>query len=192
MPSTTLATLTVSREPLKVAAQRMAKILGRPRCFKVELAVRCVGEDGLLQTPGAEELLPASGNWPGAMRVSGSTLLILAKSMPEGDPLTFWVEDQTLCIRGTGSTFRVKGQWEDLSPPHVDVALDASDSDILRVYHANAPAVLISAGLKRRIEQAERRFQKGVDVAHQAVLRFGIPRAELEATLRHLITKPKA
>lgn len=83
---------------------------------------------------------------------------------------------------------KFKAHREDISPPHLEVMLDANDREYLRLAVDHSPAQILSSGLEKRVAAAETRFQASVDHAYSSLSRLGVSRVDLEATLRALVT----
>ncbi|HEX9472690.1 MAG TPA: hypothetical protein VF931_00780 [Steroidobacteraceae bacterium] len=132
--------------------------------------------------------VPATGRWPGLVRVPGVVLLLFARGEPPGDPVELEIQDADFHVRAGGAHLKFKAQREDISPQHLELTLDATDRDYLRLAADHSPAQILSSGLEKRVAAAETQFQAAVDQAYSTVSRFGVSRADLEAALRALVT----
>jgi hypothetical protein len=73
--------------------------------------------------------------------------------------------------------------------PRIDVALDASDEDHLRIASQYPLSRVISGGLENVAFAADHEFQSAVDQVYQAMESYAIARAALETVLRALTVK---
>lgn len=186
--------LTISREPLLLAAKRLRKATTDRRLKSGELMLRYADGDLILEIPGAAEGIPAQGHWPGLLRVSGTVLLMLAKGELSGDPIAISVEDQHLRLRAGRASLRFAARWADISPPTAtDIPLDITDLDLLRMAAGQSiqypPAVVIASGLDADFAGAEKRFKDAITRAHKLLKDYNIPRKEFEAAVRALVLK---
>ena len=179
--------LVVSRESLTLAAKRLRRTSTEKQLKHAQLLLGF--DDGylVLEIPGAADAVLATGNWPGLLRVSGVLLLILAKGEPPADPVEFIVDREFLYVCAGVAKLKWAAHWEDISPPRIEMALDAPDRDLLRLVLDFPTSQIISSGLERSVEAAEKRFQIAVDRAYAATKRYGINRPELESALRSLV-----
>ena len=67
------------------------------------------------------------------------------------------------------------------------MALDLSDSELLRVRAQERPEAVVSSGLAKLVDVAELRFQKAIDEPQVALARYAIERQQLERSVRALI-----
>jgi hypothetical protein len=182
--------LALTHPALTAITKRLLKVVTLRRAKSARLGLSY--QDGHLrfEMAGAEDAVSAVGEWKGTVRVPGTVLLMLAK----GEPPCDWVElsyaDGKLHIRGGGAHVMFRGQWEDISPPNLDMPLDASDRDYLRLSLRNFSAAQIAAsGLEKQVAACESRFQKAIDRAVPIFAKYKISRADLEAAVRALVTK---
>src|SRR5882672_1281203 len=188
--STALArSLIVPRDELTRAAKRLKRAVTQGRLRSSHLVIRYESGHAMLEIPGGAEGVVASGYWPGLVRAPSTILLLLAKGEPSGDPVELAWRDGYLYVLAGGVKIRFKTNWEDISPPRIEVALDATDRDYLRLARTYALAQITSSGLDKLVAAAELRFQAAVDRAHVAVKKYGMSRADLESALRELINK---
>jgi hypothetical protein len=141
---------------------------------------------------GAEDAVPAVGEWEGTLRVPGTVLLMLAKGEPPCDWVGLSYADGKLHIRGGEAHVMFKSQWEDISPPGLDIPLDATDRDYLRLSLRNFSAAQVAAsGLDKQMAACETRFQKAIDRAVPIFSKYKISRADLESAVRALVMRPE-
>jgi len=180
--------LVVSRSELTVAAKRLARSTAKSDVPASELVLRFRDGHLTLETRSGAVEIAATGRWPGLVRVPGVVLLLLAKGEPLGDPVELECQDADLHVRAGGAHLKFKAQREDISPQHLEVMLDATDREYLRLAVDHSPAQILSSGLEKRVAGAEKRFQTSVDQAYATLSHLGISRADLESTLRALVT----
>ena len=188
MTDTSTRTLIVSRSELTVAAKRLARSTPKSRFGNSELELRFRDGHLILEIPGGAVEVPATGRWPGLVRVPGLVLLLFAKGEPPGDPVELESKDADFHVRAGAAHMKFKAHREDISPQHLEVALDANDREYLRLAVEHSPAQILSSGLEKRVAGAEKRFQVSVDEAYATLSHFGISRADLESALRALVT----
>jgi hypothetical protein len=180
--------LVVSRSELTVAAKRLTHLSPKGQLRSSELVLRCRDGHLILEIPGGAVEIPATGRWPGLVRVPGVVLLLFAKGEPPGDPVEIESEGTDFHVRAGGAHMKFKAQREDISPLHLEVTLDATDRDYLRLAVDHSPAQILSSGLENRVAAAEMRFQASVDHAYSTLMHFGVSRVDLESVLRALVT----
>jgi len=188
MSDTLMRSLVVSKNELTVAAKRLVRSTAKSRLRDSELVLRFRDWYLLLEIPGGAVEVPATGRWPGLVRVPAIVLLLLAKGEPPGDPVELEIQDAEFHVRAGSAHLKFKAQREDISPQHLEVALDATDREYLRLAVDHSPAQILSSGLEKRVNGAEKRFQVLVDQAYLHLLQYGILRDDLEASLRALVT----
>ena len=187
MTTDAIGRLTLPAGPLQEAFERLEDLLPRKSIKTAELVLRFSAETLLVEGPGATVDVPATGVWPGRARVSASFTRLLATSLPDGDPLVLEFTDGRLVLRGA-TTIRFKAAWEDISPRRVDVALDLSDAELLKVRNRETSAAITSSGLGKLADGAERRFQHAVDLAYTPLSEYAFSRDAFERSVRSLIT----
>jgi hypothetical protein len=188
MSDTTKRCLVVSRSELTVAAKRLTHSTPTSGLRTSDLVLRFRDGHLVLEIPGAAVEVPATGRWPGLVRVPGMVLLLFAKGEPPGDPVELECQDADFHVRAGGAHMKFKAQREDISPLHLEVTLNATDREYLRLAVDHSPAQILSSGLEKRVASAEKRFQASVDHAYSTLSHFGVSRADLESTLRALVT----
>ncbi len=180
--------LVVSRSDLTAAASRLTRSIPKGQLRSSELVLRFRDGHLVLEIPGGTVEVPATGRWPGLVRVPGAVLLLLARGEPPGDPVELEIQEADFHVRAGDAHLKFKAQREDISPQHLELTLDATDRDYLRLAADHSPAQILSSGLDKRVAAAETRFQASVDHAYSTLSRFGVSRADLEAALRVLVT----
>jgi hypothetical protein len=153
------------------------------------MAIRLTDGNLFIDIPGASDGMPAAGNWPGQLRVTAKVLLLFARGEPPGDEVQLSYDRGRLSITDGHAKINYPAEWEATSPPRIEVTLNASDSDYLRIASQYPLSQVISSGLENAAFKADQRFQLAVDQAYQAMKRYDIPRVELEAVLRAMIVK---
>jgi hypothetical protein len=184
--------LSASRTALTAIAIRFSKAATRKQLLTGTLGLHF--DNGMLtvEIAGASDSLPAAGHWPGRLRVSSSVIIYLAKGEPPGDPVQLSYEDGRLHVRDGVVHIKFKAQWEDISPPALDIPLDAGDADYLRLAAAgHAPAQLVAMGLDKKVADCELRFQQAVNAAVSIFAKYNIPHSILESAIRDAIVRPR-
>jgi hypothetical protein len=187
MPDPTARKLVVSRESLTLAAKRLKRATTEKRLKQAHLVLRFDDEHLVLEIPGAADSVPATGHWPGLLRVPAVIFFLFAKGEPPADPVEFSVDDEFLHVRAGVAKLKWAAHWEDISPPRLEVALDAPDRELLKLALDFPAAQILSSGLEKSVAAAEKRFQDAVVHAYAAMKCYGINRPALEAALRLLV-----
>lgn len=179
----------VSRPALTVVSKRLKRASTLGRLKVAEMTIRLVDDDLMMDIPGASDGVPARGNWPGLLRVTAKVLLLFAKGEPFGDEVQLSYDHGRLTITDGKAKINYPAEWETTSPMRIEIALDASDADYLKVVSRYPLAQVISSGQENAAFAVDQRLQSAVDKVYDAMKPFGISRAELEAALRELIVK---
>jgi hypothetical protein len=182
-------TILVSRAALTLASKRLKRSTTLRSLKIADMAIRLANGDLTMDIPGASDGAPATGNWPGQLRVTAKVLVLFANGEPPGDEIQLRYDRGRLTITDGKAKINYPAEWEDISPARIEVALDSSAADYLKVASQYPRSRMISSGLENTAFAADQKFQSAVDKAHQAMKPFGIPRAELETTLRSMIVK---
>jgi hypothetical protein len=181
------ARLSISATALRAAFATLNRLLPARSRKSGELVLSFAGGLLAIEGPGAGLEVAATGTWPGRARVSASITKMMATAPPDGDPLMLGYSEGRLVLAGS-TTLRFKAAWEDISPARLEIPIDATDRDLLRVADSQTSAELTSAGLTGLVCTAEQRFQKVVDLTHAPLAKYGVARSRLEVALRALIT----
>jgi hypothetical protein len=182
-------TIIVSRTALTVVAKRLKRSTTLARLKTADMAIRLADDHVIMDIPGASDGVPATGNWPGQLRVTAKVLLLFARGEPPGDELQLSYERARLSITDGHAKINYPAEWEATGPPRIEVALNASDADYLRIASQYPLSQIISSGLENTAFMADQKFQSAIDRAYQAMQPFGITRAELETALREMVVK---
>jgi hypothetical protein len=182
-------TILVSRSELTLASKRLKRATTLRSLKTADMAIRLADDNLIVEIPGASDGAPATGNWPGLLRVTAKVLVLLANGEPRGDEIQLSYDRGRLTVTDGKARINYPAEWEAASPARIEVALDSSDADYLKVASQYPLAQVISSGLENAAFAADQKFQSAVDKAYQAMKSFGIPRAELEMTLRDMIVK---
>src|SRR5258708_13749887 len=180
--------LVVSRSDLTAAASRLTRSTPKNQLRNSDLVLRLRDGHLVLEIPGGTVEVSGTGRWPGLVRGPGVVLLLFARGEPPGDPVELEIKDADFHVRAGGAHLKFKAQREDISPQHLELTLDATDRDYLRLAADHSPAQILSSGLEKPVAAPATQFQAAVDQAYSTVSRFGVTRADLEAALRALVT----
>ena len=123
------------------------------------------------------------------LRAPGSVLILFAKGEPPGDPVGLRYEQGILHVSAGRAKIKFGAHWPDISPPRIEVALDAPDRDYLQLALEFPASQILSSGLEKGVAAAEKRFQAAVNKAYAAMKLYGISRADLKGLLRSLVTQ---
>ena len=152
--------LEVDRSVLIEGLRSLARLTSAARAGQAILRF----EDGRLSVVigGGEALVTARGDWPGEGRVLGSMMLALGKNAPAEDPLTLTVEGGNLRI---GRHFTVKCAWQAPGSATVQLPLEASLLDVLRVIIDQSDEALRHSGILKQAKDARARRDRLVEQA---------------------------
>ena len=191
MPDSATPTLTVSRAELTTVAKRLKKLATARRLNSGEVVVSF--DDGalILDVPGGRDAVPATGRWPGRVRVPARLVLLFALGEPEVDPVVLSYRDGFLHVHTGASTIKLKAHREDISPPRIEVPLNASDREYLQLPLRYPKDQIVSSGLDKQVKTAETLFQRKLDRAFPIFSPYGITREHLEHAIRALILRPR-
>lgn len=184
MPLNNPPTLTVPRAPLITAAKRLTRAATEKRIKAAEVVLRFEERHLFLEVPGGTDAVPATGCWPGSLRVSGMVLILFAKGEWPAELIELSYADGYLHIRVGGARIKYQAHWQDISTSRIDIALDATDRDYLRLPLTYAPAQITSSGLDKQVAAAEERLQKDIDRAFAVLAPYLISRSHLEEFVR--------
>ncbi|MBK9968922.1 MAG: hypothetical protein IPP07_30420 [Holophagales bacterium] len=106
------------------------------------------------------------------MRISGAFLLALAK-MPPGDPMIVSVRDGRFHLGSMSTACVEQESWKS----EISLPLDPSIVEILRLAFHYPPERVERAGLKKRVEEAQTRAAKILDLAAVTLAPLGITRS---------------
>ena len=182
-------TIIVSQSELTLASKRLKRSTTLRSLKIADMGIRLVDGNLILEIPGGSDGAPAIGNWPGLLLVSAKVLLLFANGEPRGDEIQLSYHRGRLTITDGKAKINYPAEWEATSLTRIEVALDSSNADYLKVASQYPLAQVISSGLENAAFAADKKFQSAVDKAYQAVKAFGIQRADLETTLRSMIVK---
>ena len=182
-------TIIVSRSELTLASKRLKRSTTLRSLKIADMAIRLADGNLIMEIPGGSDGAPATGNWPGLLLVSAKVLLLFANGEPRGDEIQLSYHRGRLTITDGKAKINYPAEWEATSLTRIEIALDSSNADYLKVASQYPLAQVISSGLENAAFAADKKFQSAVDKAYQAVKAFGIQRTELEATLRGMIVK---
>jgi hypothetical protein len=179
----------VSRTSLTMVAKRLKRSTTLARLKSADMAIRLADGNVILEIPGASDGVPATGTWPGQLRVTAKVLVLFARGEPPGDEVQLTYDRGRLSITDGRAKINYSAEWETTRPPRIEVTLEASDADYLRIASQYPLSQVISSGLENAAFTADQKFQSAIDQAYQAMQPYGITRAELETVLRAMVLK---
>lgn len=114
--------------------------------------------DGLLEIAlrGAAVRIDAEGHWRGTAHVAVQPLAILARIPPKSKRLEIIYEDGRVKI----GTMRLVAEWQDISPPQLDLPLGAGILDYLALKVHRNPAQITASGLDSQLQRFEEEADK--------------------------------
>jgi hypothetical protein len=181
----------IARDALTGAAKRLLHAT-TPKRLKAAQLILGLSDDHLtLEIPGGAVSVPATGHWPGQLRVPGNVLMLLAKGEFQGDPVELTYSEHFLHLHAGHARIKWPAHWEDISAPRIEIALDATDREFLQLPLDFPLSHIISSGLEKNVAATEKRFQAAVSKTHVILDKYGVGRGDLEASLRALVTRRK-
>lgn len=175
--------ITVDREDFVDALTRATKGVRKGSKFELRLEM---SKDGLVVSGlGITVSLPASGDWPGAVMLSGETARKLAGVLPNSVPFVIEIDGQTMKF----GSFSIGVKALDIAPTRVDFVIGAKSRDIvLSIARNGEPKVRASAGAAM-VERAKLDLSNATAKAFRALEEFGVSRDELEAFVEECIAR---
>jgi hypothetical protein len=181
----------IARDALTIAAKRLVRAT-TPKRLKAAQLVLSLSDDHLtLEVPGGSVAVPATGHWPGHLRVPGIILMLLAKGEPPGDPVELTYSEHFLHVHAGPARIKWPAHWEDISAPRIEMALDAKDQEFLQLPLDFPMSHIVSSGLEKSVAAAEKRFQAAVSKTLLVLDKYAVDRAAVESSLRSLVTRRK-
>jgi hypothetical protein len=170
-----MARLEVARAGFIEELKRLKRVVTRKQPGQVVLSYA----DGYLTLAvgGGEIQLPATGRWPGEARASGAWMSALARVPPVADPVIFQVKGGRLHV----ATLSMECQWQRKESASLELPLNATWIDTLRLALQNDETTLERSGLAGRVANARQAASACIDNAMKHLAALGVERSELEA-----------
>jgi hypothetical protein len=150
-----------------------------------EAVLSMEGENLTIALVGVATYVRARGAWPGEVRVPGLFMVKLAKMPPPGDPIRFQVRDERLHIGSLFVACVVQDSWKS----EIELSLDPSLTDLLRLHYEYPADRIERAGLTKRVEEAKGRASKMIRKAASALAPLEIKDTDLVELLRQRLKK---
>ena len=165
--------LHVSRKELIAALNQLKIGLGRSRGEAMLLS----HQDGRLTlgVQGISVQIVAEGAWRGTAKIPSKAVISIIKALPAGDPLTLAYKDGRFYIE----KWSIAGEWLDISPPVIDLPLNASFLDILAAKNKYNKAELIGSGLEEKIRGVEEAIRARIAKASVILEPVGITQGDI-------------
>lgn len=183
--------LSVAQEALEKASRRIAKAIGQKRLRSGDVVIRFQSDHLALETPGCTEEVPASGAWPGALRVSGALVVMFSRGEPPGTTIELTYDSGFLHVVSGKAHLRLKATWQDISHPRIDIPLNATDRHYLQLTCRFPSATIKSSGLDKHVAKAEERLSTNIDRAFTILAEYGVQRSELDSMVRTALAATK-
>lgn len=165
--------LHVSRKELIAALNQLKIGLGRSRG---EVMLLTHQESRLtLGVQGISVQVAAEGTWRGTAKIPTKAVISIIKALPAGDPLTVAYKDGRFYIE----KWSIAGEWLDISPPVIDLTLNASLLEIQAVKNKYNKAELIGSGLEEKIRGVEEAIRERVAKASVILEPVGITQGDI-------------
>lgn len=165
--------LRIPRKELLSALNQLKLGLGRSRG---EVMLLTHNDDTLsISVQGISVQLVAEGIWRGTAKIPAKAVISIIKAFPAGDPLTLTYKDGRFYIE----KWSVAAAWLDISPPVIDLPLNASFLDILAVKNKYNKAELVGSGLEEKIQGVEEAIRERIARASVILEPVGITLGDL-------------
>jgi len=180
--------LIVKGSDLHDALRSLRKFSRRLKGFDATLSYE---EGGLLiQAGGVGAAASAEGSWPG---VATAPLIFFVRGLtgiPKEDTVRIWYEVGRLHVANQSWKRSIGATWTPQGRPSVQVSLNASLIELLRLAINHSPADLESMGVLRKVQAAAERRDQLVQRAAELLNELEIEHSSLEALVdRHVRTE---
>lgn len=145
--------LTVSRDEFTSAARSLSRL--SKHSSATELTLTFEDDELVMSVAGAAISVPAAGEWPGTAAVTKGILVALARL--EGDPLRITLGEGDQIRIGSLST---DVRWSPDRLPEIDLPLDPSLLQLLRLRLTHSDEALVSAGLFEHTIEADEEMDR--------------------------------
>jgi hypothetical protein len=165
--------LRVSRKELIAALNQLKIGLGRSRG---EVMLFTHKDNTLsISVQGISVQVVVEGIWRGTAKIPAKAVISIIKLLPAGDPLTLMYKDGRFHI----GTWSIASEWFDISPPVIDLPLNASFLDILAVKNKYNDAELVASGLEEKIHGVEEAIRERIAKASMILEPVGITSGDI-------------
>lgn len=175
----------VARSDLHTAWKSLLKLAKGSE--KAEAVMTLSNGDLVIDLPGVNIGVPASGQWNGAVRFPGAFALRIARALPPENPLRIYVERGRLHFGSLSMDCTVDAD----TPPVIELPLDPSMNDMLSVFFFHSDIEIEKAGLSPMIEEAKEKLEHMVTEAHNALYQLGVTRDELHRLVREALERTR-
>lgn len=165
--------LHVSRKELISALGQLKISVGKRRAESMLLTY----QDGklTLDVQGVSVQVAAEGTWRGTAKFPAQAVISIMKALPAGDPLTLTFKNGRFYIE----QWSIAGAWLDISPPVIDLPLNASFLDILALKSKYNNAELIGSGFEEKIRGIEEAIRARIAKASVILEPVGITQGDI-------------
>ena len=122
----------------------------------------------------------ARGDWPGSAALHPNGLRGLLKALPDGPVVTLVDEDGWVRIGSTS----VGSVWTGPGTVQIEIPLNPTTGDLLRLNATHGPAAVEAAGLRGPIEDAMAEFDAVLEKVSALVGPLGISRDDVEGWMK--------
>ena len=174
MPKRVNAHLEVDTTALRAAFRLLSRRLGR-KLKGQELVFRFDQAELILSLGDMSAGSAATGDWPGSARVQAHVIRALLRSLPEEDSTAIEIEDGRLRI----GTFDVGCVWTASTVRPVEIPLDPTDGDMLKLAVRHTADEIAAAGLAAPVEAARKRLSEVIEQVEKLLKTFDVPAEDI-------------
>jgi hypothetical protein len=176
--------VTVSRADLATTLKLLAKFV-RGRARAADVVIRWCGDGLELEAAGQSTTLPATGAWPGQVRVPARFLLAIAPRLPPGDTLDLRVEAGRLRL----GPISANCVWDERAPGQIELPLDPSITLILSLAHRYPADEIVRAGKAKLLREAQDRRDRLLLRAADVLRPLGVTPDDLLVAVNEAIAR---
>lgn len=169
--------LEVPRQVFVIELQRMFRVVRRRNAGQALLLYDV--DTLLVRVPGTECAIPAIGTWRGEAQISSTWLRAIATLPPEGDPLVVAYHNGRLKIGSSSTSCR----WAPVGSAVIEVPLDLTLLDKLRLTQAHTPETLDNSGLAKLVADARSEAGRRIAAAARELAPLGISEMDLRVLM---------
>src|SRR5688572_19240070 len=151
-PQTMIPRVTVARADLAAGLKLLAKFV-RARMRASDVVLSWDGDGLALDAAGQSTVLPATGAWPGQVRVPARFLLAIAPRLPAGERLEIRVEAGRMYVNNVS----VACTWDERGEQQIELPLDPPITLILSLAHRYSAEEIARSGNARLLRDAQDR-----------------------------------
>lgn len=163
----------VDRSELAAALRTLSKFIKRDQA--AEAVISLVDSALQIDLPGGAVGVAADGQWEGEVRAPGSFIVRLAKALPPSDPMPIHVDQDRLHF----ASLSVLCTIQPARCSTIELPLDPSLIDILRVRLDHSDDEIEQAGLSPLVREAEQRRDSIVLQAHNSLRTLSVNRTDI-------------